>query len=526
LSASTQPVSHAAARSGRVRPAEPAPPSAVVGLAILVAAVSLVPLGFIVYVAVDTGWATIEALVFRPRIGELLINTALLEVLTLPLAAALAVSLAWLIERTDLPGARLWGALAVAPLAIPAFVHSYGWINAFPRFHGLPAAVLISVLAYSPFIYLPVAAQLRRLDPAIEDAAASLGKTPRQVFLHVVLPQLRLALLAGGLLVSLHLLAEYGLYAMIRFDTFSTAIVDVFQSAYNSPSANMMGGVLLIFCVVLLVTESGLRGGERLARVGQGAQRPPFRRRLGSLRLPALGLTAGAALLALGVPLVTVARWLLFGGLAVWPGDVFVAFAETVGLALAGGALATAAAAPAAWLAVRAPGRLQRTLEAAHYYVGSLPGVIVALALVTVTVRLVLPLYQTYATLILAYVLLFLPRAMAGLRASLAQAPPELEQAAMALGRTPFTAVRQVTFRLAAPGAAAAMALVALGIANELTATLMLSPNGTHTLATEFWAYSAELDYAGAAPYAVMMILLSLPLSLLLHAQSERLAGQ
>ena len=122
-----------------------------------------------------------------------------------------------------------------------------------------------------------------------------------------------------------------------------------------------------------------------------------------------------------------------------------------------------------------------------HYYVGSLPGVIVALALVTVTVRLVLPLYQTYATLILAYVLLFLPRAMAGLRASLAQAPPELEQAAMALGRTPFTAVRQVTFRLAAPGAAAAMALVALGIANELTATLMLSPNGTHTLATEFW---------------------------------------
>ncbi|MGE0284267.1 MAG: ABC transporter permease subunit, partial [Rhizobiaceae bacterium] len=95
-----------------------------------------------------------------------------------------------------------------------------------------------------------------------------------------------------------------------------------------------------------------------------------------------------------------------------------------------------------------------------------------------------------------------------------------------ALGRTPFTAIRRVTLPLAAPGAAAAMALVAMGITNELTATLMLSPNGTRTLATEFWAYTSELDYAAAAPYALMMIVLSLPLSLLLHAQSGRLAGQ
>ena len=79
---------------------------------------------------------------------------------------------------------------------------------------------------------------------------------------------------------------------------------------------------------------------------------------------------------------------------------------------------------------------------------------------------------------------------------------------------------------LVAPGVAASIALVAMGITNELTATLMLSPNGTRTLATEFWAYTSELDYAAAAPYALMMIVLSLPLSLLLHAQSARFAGQ
>jgi iron(III) transport system permease protein len=65
-----------------------------------------------------------------------------------------------------------------------------------------------------------------------------------------------------------------------------------------------------------------------------------------------------------------------------------------------------------------------------------------------------------------------------------------------------------------------------LGITNELTATMMLAPNGTQTLATAFWAYSAELDYPAAAPYALMMILFSLPLVWLLHNQSRRMAGR
>jgi len=80
--------------------------------------------------------------------------------------------------------------------------------------------------------------------------------------------------------------------------------------------------------------------------------------------------------------------------------------------------------------------------------------------------------------------------------------------------------------RLAAPSAAAGAALVALGIANELTATLMLAPSGTHTLATTFWAYSSEIDYAAAAPYALIMVLLSLPITWLLYVQSRRSAGR
>jgi len=503
------------------------PHAAVILFASVVALFSLVPLGFIGWITFDVGWQTVKELVFRARVGELLVNTVLLEAFTIPLSIALAVTLAWLVERTDIPFARLWSWLAVAPLAVPAFVHSYAWISLVPGMRGLQSGVFVSVLAYFPFLYLPVAAALRRLDPAIEDAAASLGLGPWRLFFRTILPQLRFAICGGSLLIALHLLSEYGLYVMIRFDTFATAIVDQFQSAYNSPAANMLGGVLVCCCLFLLGLEILLRGNERYARVGSGSARPAGRRRLGWFVVPAIVLPVGLAALALGVPLVTLVRWLYLGGLEVWRVDtVGNAFAQTIVLAIAGGALATIAAAPMAWLSVRAPGRLQRLLEACHYYVGSLPGVVVALALVTITVRLVLPLYQTFVTLIVAYILLFLPRAMVGLRASIAQAPVELERAAMGLGRTPAQAVRQITMRLAAPGAAASVALVGLGITNELTATLMLAPNGVETLATRFWSLTSEIDYVAAAPYAFMMVVLSLPLTLLLYAQSKRTAGQ
>jgi iron(III) transport system permease protein len=179
-----------------------------------------------------------------------------------------------------------------------------------------------------------------------------------------------------------------------------------------------------------------------------------------------------------------------------------------------------------AWLSIRSPGRLHRILESCNYITSSLPGIVVALALVTVTISFARPIYQTTITVLLAYLLMFLPRALVSLRAGIAQAPVELENIARSLGRSPSQALWLITMRLAAPGAAAGAALVFLAITNELTATLLLSPSGTRTLATGFWAMTSEIDYAAAAPYALIMILLSLPLTALLYHQSKRTAGR
>lgn len=507
-------------RSGRAR-------AWLLASAVVVSAVALLPLGFVLWVTYDIGWETASALVFRGRVGELLVNTVLLELLAVPISALLAVAVAWLTERSDLPAARLWSWLAVAPLAVPAFLHGYAWVGIWPRFSGLWAAVTLSVIAYFAFIYMPVAATLRRLDPGLEDAAAALGYPPGRIFFRVVLPQLRLALLGGGLLVALHLLAEYGLFVMVRYDTFTTAIVDQFQSAYNGAAANMLGGVLVVLCLLLLGADGFARGNVRYARLGSGAARPPRPARLGRATVPCLVLLTIAVIFALGVPFVTLTRWLFLGGASIWRfSEIGSALLQTVLLAVAGGVLTTMAAVPMAWLSIRAPGRLQQMLEGCNYIVGALPGAVIALALATVTVRIALPLYQTVVAILVAYILIFLPRALLSLRASIAQAPVDLEEAAASLGRSPVQALWSTTIRLAAPGAAAAIALVALGITNELTATQMLAPAGTQTLATGFWAYTSEIDYVSAAPYALIMVLFSLPLTWLLYAESKRAGGR
>lgn len=499
----------------------------VVAAAVAVAVLALLPLGFVAWVLVQSGWDTASALLFRPRVGELLLSTVLLQVLAVPLSVALALGLAWLTERSDLPLRDLWRWLAVAPLAIPAFVQAYAWDSSFPLLRGLWPAVLVSVLAYFPFVYLPVIAQLRRLDPALEDVAATLGKTPAQVFFTVVLPQLRLAIAGGAVLIALHLLSEYGLYVLIRYDTLTVAIVNQFQAVYDGPAANLMGIVLVALAMGLLALEAWLRGDRRYARVGGGSARVAPAVRLGAWWPVAMVLPVLTTALAVGLPLVTIVRWLIVGGAEAWRwGELGAAAGQTALLALLGAACVSLVALPISWMAARTPGALQRGLESIHFYIGALPGVIVALALVAITVRVALPLYQTVATLVVAYILLFLPRAIVSVRASLAQVPLELEHAAIALGRPPLRAAIGTTLRLAAPGIAAGMALVAMGITTELTATLMLSPIGTETLATQFWSRTGEFDHVGAAPFALAMVLVSIPLCAILHRQAMGAIGR
>ncbi|HEY0950652.1 ABC transporter permease, partial [Nocardioides sp.] len=229
------------------------------------------------------------------------------------------------------------------------------------------------------------------------------------------------------------------------------------------------------------------------------------------------GGLAALVVLSIGVPLLNLGRWLLRGSSTRFDlPDLTSAIATSVGLAVVAGLVATAAASPVAWLAVRHRGRLTTALERGTYTASAMPGIVVALALVTVSIRAVPDLYQTLPLLVVGYVILFLPRAVVSLRPTMELAPPVLEEVARSLGCSRAAAGVRVTLPLVAPGLAAGFALVSLAVSTELTATLLLAPTGTATLSTEFWSKASSVAYGAAAPYALALILLSVPATWLL----------
>jgi iron(III) transport system permease protein len=175
---------------------------------------------------------------------------------------------------------------------------------------------------------------------------------------------------------------------------------------------------------------------------------------------------------------------------------------------------------------VRVPGRVATAVERRTYVVMAVPGLVVALALTFFTVHYATGLYQSPGLLVLAYAVLFFPLALVGVRASLARTSARLEEVGRSLGRRPLGVLLRVTVPLAAPGLAAAFCLVFLSTVTELTTTLVLIPIGQQTLATQFWAYTTNVSYGAAAPYAALMILLAVVPSYFLGRFFDRLPGR
>lgn len=490
-------------------------------VAVASVAVVLIPLGYVVASTISMGPTELFHLVWRPRVGQLLGNTLGLLVVTVAVTVALGVTAAWLVARTDLRGRLIWHGLLSAPLAVPAFVNSYGWVSLTDKVQTFGGAVLVVSLSYYPLVYLPVVGVLAALDAAPEEVARSLGRSRAGAFVSTVLPRLLPAVLGGALLVGLHVLAEFGALQLLAFQTFTTAIYGQYATSFADDSGAALAGVLVTLCIGLLLLELLARGRRRLSRVGRSSARVPEPVELRRSRpLVLVGLTA-LVVLALGVPLYALVHWLFAGTSTAFPlGTLVATLASTLGLALVGTLVTTVMALPIAWLSVRRRSALTTMLERAAYTANALPGIVVALALITVSIKLVPALYQQLPVLMVAYGVLFLPRALVSVRSSLEHAPPVLDEVARSLGQSSWQTFRRVTLPLVAPGIGAGAALVFLAVSTELTATLILAPTGTQTLATQFWSASSEARYGAAAPYALLLVLASLPATLLLSRQA------
>ncbi|MDQ2811993.1 MAG: iron ABC transporter permease [Actinomycetota bacterium] len=488
-------------------------PAALLTVSSLVAGVLALPLVFLLIEAQGAGAAEVSHLIFRSLTFSLLWNTVRLTVVVTLACAVIGTAAAWCVERTDLPGRRAWAVLVVVPLAIPDFVVSFGWHSVWTWARGFQGAALVMTLAVYPLVYLPVAASLRGADPGQEEVARSLGSGRVRTFIKITLGQAKGAIAGGCLLVALVMLAEYGAFEILGYQTFTTEIFTEFHG-YSFAASCALSLVLVVLSLLVLAGEGTLRGRGQVSRSGPMTQRVNPPQQLGWLRWPALALFATLALLALGVPVGAAVYWMTDGLPAGLAGGNNVSLLDAAGhTALYGGsaaAVATVLAFPVALLAVRHDGRMRRLLERSTYLILGMPGVVIAFALSYFTERYAAGFGDgTSMLLIGCYAIMFFPLGLVGVKASLARAPAGLDEVARSLGQGRLAVLFRVTVRLAGPGLVAAFCLVFLSVVTELTATLLLIPTGAQTLATQFWAYETNLSYSQAAPFALVMIIVA-----------------
>ncbi len=473
----------------------------------------------------------------RVRVLEILLRTLLLVGTVTAASILLALPLAWLTVRTDLPLARVWGVLVTLPLVIPSYVAGFvvvvalgprGMLQGFlesriglerlPDISGFPGALLTLTLLSYPYVLLTVRAALQGLDSTLEDTSRSLGYSWWATFRKVVIPLLRPPVAAGGLLVALYTLSDFGAVSLLRYETFTWAIFIQYESALDRTLGAAFSLVLVFLALALLVGEVLTRGRSRYYRVDQGAARPATIVPLGRWRWPAVGFCALVVILALALPMSVLVYWVVRG---VGAGEPLLVLWAAAGNSLAVSGLAAAAAVlaafPVAVLSVRYSGLLSSLLERVTYVGFALPGIAVALGLVFFGANFARFIYQHLSLLILAYVILFLPTAVGSVRTSFLQVSPRVEEAARSLGRAPAQVFASVTLPLVRPGIWAGAALVFLLTMKELPATLILRPIGFPTLATSIWSAASEAFFAQAAAPALLLILASsVPLAFLM----------
>ena len=252
------PVSEAPSPPRRRRPR----PRTLITLSALVVAALSLPLIFLILESSDAGASNVWHLIWRSLTASLLWNTVRLTVVVTILCAVIGTLCAYCVERTDLPGRHIWAVLVVIPFAIPDFVVSFGWASLFPWVAGFHGAVLVMTLAVYPLVYLPVAASLRSSDAGQEEIARSLGATRTSTFFRITLGQARRAILGGCLLVALVILAEYGAFEILGYQTFTTEIFSEFSVGFDTASACALSLVLVALSLVVMFGEGAL-GGAR-----------------------------------------------------------------------------------------------------------------------------------------------------------------------------------------------------------------------------------------------------------------------
>ena len=496
----------------------------------LIAAIVSIPLIYLVFRAVSHD-GFIE-LIFRERVFWIAFKTIALVVSVTFFSIVLSFFLSHFLTKSDVPFKKLLTILCCLPIVIPSYVYgmvfvhllgpkgqlfqilsSWNIIDSFPDLYGFwGATITLTFLSY-PYVFLPLRAAMISLDDSFEDASRSLGRGRIKTFYYVTLPLLLPAMRSGGLLVALYTLSDYGAVALLRYQTFTWAIMNMYNGAFNRISAAALS-LLLVFFAVLILSLDGFIKGARNFFSSSSSSNSSSLIQLDNKKWIVFTLILLAPIIGALIPIIGLLTWLIKG---IVYGDViafnFTSILTSLKVSFFSAILTMIISMPISFFAVKYKSKFSLLLEKISYIGFGLPSIVVGLSLVYFSINFLFPIYQTTAVLIFGYSVLFLPVGVSAIKSTLIQLNPNLEDASRGLGYNYWKTFFKVTIPLLMPSILAGSLLIFLLSMKELPLTLVLSPLNFTSLPTSIWSYASEAFFASAALPALILILLSGPAS-------------
>ncbi|MBN8232062.1 iron ABC transporter permease [Corallococcus macrosporus] len=485
-----------------------------------------------------------------------LVNTLGISLGATAWALCLGAPLAFLLFRTDLPLRGAFTVLFTLPSAIPAFIWGMGWLSlASPRagylnrmlgsdvldLYGAAGIAFVEGLSGLPLVLLAGAAALRRVDPALEEAARVCGASPLRALLNTTVPLVLPALLSGSVMVFLMAASSFGVPYLLGVSAspptrvLTTRIYELvlLGSEEGLPRASVLASFLLLLTPLALGLTWGLgRTGRVRLSAGKGVS--PRVISLGAWRswaLMGVGAVGGvlvvlplAAILltslqrsfgaALTWDTLTLSHW---SGV-LWDARTVRATGRSVLLAAGAGLLVVGLGLAGALLR-RAFRRGGAGVEAMAVWPFAVPGTVLALALLVAFSRdwrlvvldrfaFVLALAHTPWLLLVGYVAKYLALGERNSSEALAQVDPSLAEAARVGGAGPVRAFVDATLPLLRPALTVAFVLAFLACATEITLSVLLVPAGSEVLGTLLFELQSYADPAAAAVLACAFVAL------------------
>lgn len=443
-------------------------------------------------------------------------------------AAVIGAGAAAAVCLAQFPGRRLFAVALVLPFAIPAYISAYAYgdllgpfgplaqmigAERIPEIRSAPGAAFILMLSTYPYVYLAMAASLSARSSALMEAARMLGARPMSAAVNVLIAAGRPALIGGLALALMEIAAEFGVADYFGVATLSVGIFRTWHGLGDLGAATQLAAILFFAVLIFVLLEEA-------GRRGRAAETPYARADANRIRL-----SPGHAFLVL----LLVSLPVLFGFIA--PAGVLAAkllqsesvaamrglggaFANTAIVAIAGAIVAVLIASALSYAGRNARSVLTRSALRIATLGYAVPGAVIAIGLLALVASLSgwigAGAAGGVAILIYAYGARFLTAAYNVIAGGLAQINPQMDAAARTLGAGPLRIIRAIHGPQLRGAIAAGGAIVAIDIAKELPATLLLRPFNFETLATRVYRLASDERLADAAPAALSLIALGM----------------